>query len=244
MAVEHEADQRPLQPRSSAHVDGEPGSAQLGRALQIENAQRLAQLPVRLGLEVEGGLFAPSLDGDVVGLATAGGNFVASEVGNAGQGVAHLFDQGGGALVQLVQLVFQRAGLVHDGRRVAALFLERAHLLAQFIAARLELLGQGDGLAAALIEGAKSTQQRGGVGPASAQFFFNKFQVSPDKSQVKHRTTILLDGPRLFICGHGFPAQGPHGCELTLGLVHRSLQRMRGCTASVVPEWRSIRIRR
>ena len=46
--VEHEADQRPLQPRARAHVDGKPRAAQLGGAFQVENAQRFAKFPVRL----------------------------------------------------------------------------------------------------------------------------------------------------------------------------------------------------
>ena len=56
--------------------------------------------------------------------------------------------------------------------RVLAGFLERAHLLAQLVAARLQLFGLRDGLAAALVEGAKIAQQSGGVGAARTQFFF------------------------------------------------------------------------
>ena len=51
--VEHEADERPLQPRPRAHVDRKPRPAQLGRAFEVENAERFADLPVRFGLEIE-----------------------------------------------------------------------------------------------------------------------------------------------------------------------------------------------
>jgi hypothetical protein len=30
------------------------------------------------------------------------------------------------------------------------------------------------------------TQQRGRIGAAGTQFFFNYFQVAPDKSQIEH----------------------------------------------------------
>jgi hypothetical protein len=93
--VEHEADQRPLQPRSRAHVNRKPRAAQLGRAFQVENAERLAQLPVRLGLKSKWAS-RPRFDGEVVGLGFAGGHFVAGEVGNAGQQLAQPVVEGRG----------------------------------------------------------------------------------------------------------------------------------------------------
>ena len=101
-----------------------------------------AELPVRLGREIECGLLAPGLDGDVVGFGFAGGHFVAGEVGNAGERLAQPLVESGGGRVQLVELVFEGAGLVHHGAlRVLAGLLQRAHLLAQLVAAGLELLG-------------------------------------------------------------------------------------------------------
>ena len=49
-----------------AQVDDEAGAAQLGGALEVEDAEGLAEFPVRLGLEIELPLFAPGLYGDVV----------------------------------------------------------------------------------------------------------------------------------------------------------------------------------
>ena len=57
--VEHEADQRPLQPRPRAHVNRKSRAGQLGRPLQVKNPQRLADFPVRLGLKVEACAFRP-----------------------------------------------------------------------------------------------------------------------------------------------------------------------------------------
>ena len=84
--VEHEADEGPFEPRARAHVDGEARAGELGGAFQVENAERFAEFPVRLGFEVEAGFRAPGFYGDVVGFGRAGGDFVAGEVGNAGEG--------------------------------------------------------------------------------------------------------------------------------------------------------------
>ncbi len=61
-------------------------------------------------------------------------------------------------------------------------FLSAPHLLAELVAAGLALLGERDGLAAALVESAKIAQQSGGVGAARAQLFFHQLQVGADES--------------------------------------------------------------
>ena len=129
-------------------------------------------------------LLAPGFDGLVVGFGGADGNFVAGEVGNAGERLAQLLVEAGRGLVQLVELVFQGAGLFHHGRGFVVLagFFERANLLAQLVAAGLALFGQGDGLAAALVESAKIAQQSGRVGAPRAQLFFHQLQVGADES--------------------------------------------------------------
>ena len=65
-------------------------------------------------------------------------------------------------------MVLEGAGFLHQRRRVLAGFLQRAHLLAQLVAARLPTLGRSDRLAPIQIEGAKIAQQRGGVQSARA----------------------------------------------------------------------------
>ncbi len=47
--VEHEADERALEPRACAHVDGEARAGELGGAFEVENAEGFADFPVRLG---------------------------------------------------------------------------------------------------------------------------------------------------------------------------------------------------
>jgi hypothetical protein len=130
-----------------------------------------------LGVKSKAG-FSPQVLTTGCRLRICRGHFVAGQVGNAGQRLAQPVVEVAARLVQLVELVFEGAGLVHHGGRVLPGLLQRADLLAQLVAAGLEALGGGDGLAAALIEGAKIAQQRSRVGPARAQFLFNKFQVA------------------------------------------------------------------
>ena len=70
-------------------------------------------------------------------------------LGMLGERQAHLLVECGCGLVELVELVFQGAGFVHHGRCVLPGFLEGSHLLAELIAAGLELFGRRDGFAAA-----------------------------------------------------------------------------------------------
>ena len=120
MQVEHEADEGALEARACAHVDGEARAAELGGAFEVEDAELLAEFPVRLWGEIEVRLLAPGLDGDVVGFGCADGDFVAGEVGNAGEREAHLLVESGRGLVELVELVFEGAGLVHHGGGILA----------------------------------------------------------------------------------------------------------------------------
>ena len=149
MHVEHEADERAFEAGARAHVDGEARAAELGGTLQIQDAELFAKFPVRLGREIEVRLFAPGLNGDIVLFGLAGGNFVARQVGDAGKGEAHLLIERGSGFVEFVEVVFQGARLIHHRGGVFAVPLEGGDLLAEFIAAGLELLGGGDGFAAA-----------------------------------------------------------------------------------------------
>ena len=51
--VEHELDERPLEPGAGPEVGGEAGAGHLGAALEVEDAEIGPQVPVRLGGEVE-----------------------------------------------------------------------------------------------------------------------------------------------------------------------------------------------
>ena len=84
MEVEHEVDQRPLEPGTGAEVDGEAGAGDLGAALEVEDAEGRAEVPVGLGLEVEVARLAdPPLD-PVGGLVLALRHGVVGKIGEAG----------------------------------------------------------------------------------------------------------------------------------------------------------------
>ena len=108
---------------------------------------------------------------------------VASEVGNAGEGLTKLLVKLGGGFVQLVELFFQCARLFLNcgGFVLFAGLHERANLLRELVAAGFTLLCESDGFAAAFIEGAKIAQQSGGIGTAGAQFFFNQLEVGANE---------------------------------------------------------------
>ena len=56
--VEHEGGERPLQARAQPHVGHEARAGQLGAALEVENPELGADVPVVPGFEVEAGRFA------------------------------------------------------------------------------------------------------------------------------------------------------------------------------------------
>ena len=79
--VEHEVHQRAFELRAEIPVDSEAGARDLCSAFEIENAQLLAQFPVRLGSEVELRRRAPAANLHVVFFALADGNAVVGRLG-------------------------------------------------------------------------------------------------------------------------------------------------------------------
>ncbi len=184
MRIEHEADESALEARPGAHVDGEASTRELGGALKVENAEGFADLPMSFWRKVELLPLAPGFDGFVVGFGQAGGNFVAREVGNSGEGLPQLLVELDGGLVERVEFFLELAGFVLDcgGFVFFAGLHERADLLAELVAAGLALLGKRDGFAAATIESAKIAEESGGIGATRTEFFFNQFEVGTDES--------------------------------------------------------------
>ena len=84
-------------------------------------------------------LFAPGLHGDVVLFGLADGDFVAGEIGDAGEREAHLLVERGGRLVEFVELVLERTRLVHHGGGIFAFPLECGDLLTELVAAGFQL---------------------------------------------------------------------------------------------------------
>ena len=169
--IKHEGDKGAFELCSIAPVDGEAGAGDLRCAFEVENAELHAELPVGFGLEAEGGDGSPLFDFDVAALVGADGDFVAGEIGNAGEDGAQLFFRLVGGGFELVHAGFQGAGFFHHSARVLTGLLQPRDFLGEFIALRFQLLGFGDAFPAAVIEPAKISQEGGGILAAVAEFF-------------------------------------------------------------------------
>ena len=121
---EEERRQRPLEHRPRAARDAEPGTRELGRATEVEDAHRLAELDVvARGVERRGVADAADLDG--VGLGGPVGGVVGGQVGDREQQVAQRGLRGLDLLLGLADALLELAGALLEpvdvGRRRPAL---------------------------------------------------------------------------------------------------------------------------
>ncbi len=91
--IEEEVDQRPLQLRAHAPIDGEARARDFGGAFQVENVQLRAQIPVSLGFEIECWRLPPTADLDVVLRGFSHRHRLVRNIGDAGQQGAERFVQ-------------------------------------------------------------------------------------------------------------------------------------------------------
>ena len=89
--VEHPGDQGALQarPGPAEHVEARTGD--LDALLKVEDAQRRAQIPVRLGLEVKFGQLAHRAQDDVLAVILAIGRARVGDIGDACQDLVQRF---------------------------------------------------------------------------------------------------------------------------------------------------------
>ena len=94
--VEHEVDERTLQLGALVKVDGEPRTGDLARAREVQDAEFGAEIPVRLGREIERAFVAPGVNHHVVFGAVAFRHGLVRQVGNPCQlvsiGAVDFFD--------------------------------------------------------------------------------------------------------------------------------------------------------
>ena len=167
--------------RSQVPIHGKARAGQLGGALQIEHAQLFAQLPMRLGREVELRRRSPAAHFDVVGLALADRHTVVRQVGNAGQDIAQPRVGFFGDLLGFGNLLAQIFGLVDQRGGVLLVLLELGDFFRRFVALGFQGFGFGDRGAAIEIDGVEIAEDGFRIHAASAQFFFN--QRSDDRVQ-------------------------------------------------------------
>ena len=178
--VEHEVGEGSLEAGAGAELQDEAGAGDLGGALEVEDAEGFADLPVGLGGEVEGGDGAPGLLDDVVELGGAGGDGV---MGKVGEGLEELakFEVGfGGAGFELLGLFFERGGLGGDEGDVGSFAPEAAELRREGVALGLEGFSFGDGRATGCVEIGKSLEECG-VYAAETEFCFDQREIRPHK---------------------------------------------------------------
>ena len=185
MEVEHELGEGAFEAGAGAEVDDEARAGDLGSALEVEDAELFAELPVGLGGERKLARLTPGLDDLIVVLGSPSGDVVGGEIGERLEECAELCVELGSGRFKQVGTGLQSRGLLADGGGVPARALEFRELLRQRVALRFQGFEFGDGAAALGVEGGKALE-KGGVGAAEAQFFFNPRQVGPHISQVKH----------------------------------------------------------
>src|SRR3990172_10799476 len=89
--MEHERDERALEPGALAAQHGEARAAQLGGALEVEDPEPGAEVDVVPGGEGQGRLLPPARHDLVVGLARAGRDARVRDVGEVEEALAGLF---------------------------------------------------------------------------------------------------------------------------------------------------------
>ena len=136
--VEHEVDQRPLETRGGAGQHREPRTGDLRSSLEVDDAERRTEVPVRLRYEPEIARRAMSSDLDVVGAALAGGHTLMWQVRDRQQpAIAPQLD----VLelhAQLFDLLGSRAARLLNLRRVESLPFGARHFVARGVLLTLQ----------------------------------------------------------------------------------------------------------
>ena len=152
MHVQHERGERALQPGQRAGEDDEARAGELGRPLEVHEAERLADLEVLLGAAVPERLIAPAPDLDIGAFVGPAGHIVRRKVGNTCE---QFVERGGEYLLVFLQYlggVLQGRDLGDEGGGILASAAGGADLLRLSVALLLTLLEFGLQLAPTRIE--------------------------------------------------------------------------------------------
>ena len=159
--VEHEGDEGALQAGAFALEDVEAGACELDAAFEVDDVERLAQVPVRPGVEVELAQGADVLSHDIAALVGADWNVGSRDVRDFEHEGVELFFDCVQVLVEDVYGVAERLAL----RLQALALLGRglAHLAADGVALGLEVVGLLDVLAAPFVKLEDAVDGRGAI---------------------------------------------------------------------------------
>ncbi len=111
-----------LEQGTLAEVDGEAGAGDFGGAVEVEDAECLADLPVGAGGEGEGGGCAPGADDDVVVLGGTYGDGGLRHVGQRLHELAEAVLRSIGVALESFGVGFEKAHLLGEGGGVGAGF--------------------------------------------------------------------------------------------------------------------------
>src|ERR1041385_457984 len=151
MEIEHETGEPAHQPRPQAGEEREAGARDLGAPYEIENPERLPELPVRPRREIEARRLTAGAD-DAIGGGRSGGDRGVGKVGESEEGLVQLPVHFAGLGVErLDPLPRQLQGLEQLVGRLPRALLPR-DLLAPRVSLRLEPLGLGDKPAPAAVQ--------------------------------------------------------------------------------------------
>ena len=150
--VEHEVHKPALEPRARALEDGEAALGELDAAFEVHDAERLAELPVRLRLKIELARLAPAAHLYVVVLVLALRHARMRHVRQLERELVELVLYLGGFVVERLDFLAERADFVLErGRVLAGLFLD-GDFLGAGVALLLQRLDAQQRLAALLVE--------------------------------------------------------------------------------------------
>ncbi len=170
--VQHEVDQGPLQPGTGAQVKREARSGDLGGAFQVEDVQRRADVPMRLGLEGEPRRFPPGFHHGVFGAVPADRDRAVGQVGDAHQDPAERFLGLGERFFQLLDARRHGAHFRHEVLGRLSGFFQTGDLIRDDIATVAQSFDIEQRLAMLLVDGLEGAEVH--VRPSGAEGGFHR----------------------------------------------------------------------
>ena len=184
-------------PAPLEHREARAGDARA--ALEVDDAERGAEIPVRQRLEVEGARLAVAPHLDVVGRALADRHRLVRQVGQREQRLVPLILRRVELNAELLDLLGARAVRLLDLRRVASQPLGPRDLVARRVLLPLQPLELGDQPPAGGFERGDLFERLVRVEAAAAQERPNRLDVVADIAGIEH-AAIVYSRPGRVLC--------------------------------------------
>ncbi len=186
MEIEHELDERPLEPCAGTHQNGETRPRDLRRPVEVQNSQSRSDVPVGFRLEGEVSRLSPATDLLVRGLVRSHGDALVGKVGKA-------LDDPLAVRLDLFRALFfvldeLRGATELEPERLRLLFLPVLHESADVLRFGLVLVAHGAQLGLEplpfLVE--RAERREVDVGAAIADPSLDELEVAGDEVQIEH----------------------------------------------------------